>query len=39
MGEVVVLVEEEVVEGGVELDFVVVSWFHQVLENGEEMRS
>ena len=22
-----------------ELDWVVVTWFHQVLENGEEMRS
>ena len=41
--------EEEVVEGGgevvedvegglVELDWVVVTWFHQVLENGQEMR-
>ena len=27
-----------VVVGGEELDWVVVIWFHQVLENGEEMR-
>ena len=35
---VVVVVEEEVVEGGEELDWVVVIWFHQVLENGGEIR-
>ena len=28
-----------VVVGGEELDWVVVIWFHQVLENGGEMRN
>ena len=35
----VLVVEEVVVEGWEELDWVVVIWFHQVLENGEEMRN
>ena len=35
----VVVVLVEVVEGWEELDWVVVIWFHQVLENGGEMRS
>ena len=35
----VVVVEVEVVEGWEELDWVVVIWFHQVLENGGEMRN
>ena len=34
-----VLVVEEVVVGWEELDWVVVTWFHQVLENGGEMRN
>ena len=37
--EVLVVVEEVVVEGWEELDWVVVIWFHQVLENGGEMRN
>ena len=39
--EVLMLVEVVVVveEGWEELDWVVVIWFHQVLENGGEMRS
>ena len=36
---VVVEVVVVVVEGWEELDWVVVIWFHQVLENGGEMRS
>ena len=37
---VVEVVVVEVVEaGGEELDWVVVIWFHQVLENGGEMRN
>ena len=35
--EVLVVVEEMV--GWEELDWVVVTWFHQVLENGGEMRN
>ena len=35
----VVVVVEVVVEGWEELDWVVVIWFHQVLENGGEMRN
>ena len=39
MVEVVEVVVVEVVVGGEELDWVVVIWFHQVLENGGEMRN
>ena len=43
LGLVEVLVEVVevvvVVVGGEELDWVVVIWFHQVLENGGEMRN
>ena len=35
----VLVVVEEVVVGWEELDWVVVTWFHQVLENCGEMRN